>query len=82
MTGARQGRGSAAQLWHCIDSAQPSESPDLAPFLSRFTTDFHEPYYKGYLRDPLEDAMAEVGFETPVVERNFVSKIVVARKPA
>jgi len=64
------------------DSAQLAESPDLAPFLGRFAVDFHEPFYEEYLRDDLADALREVGFENIRVERAFVSKVVVAHRPA
>jgi len=64
------------------DSAQLAESPDLAPFLGRFAVDFHEPFYEEYLRDDLAEALREVGFENIRVERAFLSKVVVAHRPA
>ncbi len=63
-----------------LDSAQLVESPDIAPFLEEFPNLYHEPYYRSYLRDPLEEAITECGFEGVRVERQFLSKLVVARK--
>ena len=64
------------------DSAQNAESPELAPLLASFPVDFHEPFYADYLRDDLAEALRETGFEVCAVERAFLSKVVVARRPA
>jgi ubiquinone/menaquinone biosynthesis C-methylase UbiE len=64
------------------DSAQPVESPELEPVLSRFPVDFHEPFYADYLRDDLAEALRETGFEVRATERAFLSKLVVAQRPA
>jgi ubiquinone/menaquinone biosynthesis C-methylase UbiE len=64
------------------DSGQLSESGELAFFLGRFSKEFHEPFHAGYLGDDIGAALAEQGFERVVTEAHFVSKVVIARKPA
>jgi ubiquinone/menaquinone biosynthesis C-methylase UbiE len=64
------------------DSAQLAESGELAFFLARFSADFHEPFYRDYVGDDLGAAVAEAGFDVESVEPQFVSKVLVARKPA
>jgi ubiquinone/menaquinone biosynthesis C-methylase UbiE len=64
------------------DSAQPAESGELAFFMRRFAADFHEPFYPDYLHDDLSAALTEAGFRVTAVESHFVSKVVVAEKPA
>jgi SAM-dependent methyltransferase len=64
------------------DSGQLSESGELAFFLGRFSKEFHEPFHAGYLGDDIAAALAEQGFERVVTEAHFVSKVVIARKPA
>jgi ubiquinone/menaquinone biosynthesis C-methylase UbiE len=64
------------------DSAQRSESSQLAFFLSRFANDFHEPYHAGYVEDDIGAALAAQGFVDIETEPHFVSKVVIARKPA
>lgn len=64
------------------DSAQMSESGELAFFFGRFSREFHEPFHAGYVEDDLGAALAAQGFESIATETHFVSKVVVARKPA
>ncbi|MCK6549211.1 methyltransferase domain-containing protein [Myxococcota bacterium] len=64
------------------DSAQLADSAEINGALERFPHLYHEPYYKGYVRDPLEAALADVGFDVQRTEVHFVSKVVVAKKPA
>jgi len=64
------------------DSAQPSEGGEVELFLDRFADDFHEPFYRDYLKDDLAGAASEAGFQVESVEACFVSKLLVARKPA
>jgi ubiquinone/menaquinone biosynthesis C-methylase UbiE len=63
------------------DSAQHSESGQLAFFLGRFSSEFHEPFFEGYLRDDIAAALERAGFIVESTEPQFVSKVVVARKP-
>jgi ubiquinone/menaquinone biosynthesis C-methylase UbiE len=65
-----------------LDSAQLSESKELEFFLEGFPTLYHEPYFKGYVRDDLGAALRELGFSVQKAEPHFVSKLVVAVKPA
>ncbi len=65
-----------------MDSCQVSESAPMAFFLDSFSRDFHEPFYADYVRDDLETALRESGFEIDRVETHFVSKAVIARRPA
>jgi ubiquinone/menaquinone biosynthesis C-methylase UbiE len=64
------------------DSAQLAESGELAFFLGRFAAEFHEPFYRDYVQDDLTVRIEDVGFDVISVEAHFVSKVVVARKPA
>ncbi len=65
-----------------LDSAQLSESSAIKIFLEAFPVLYHEPYYKGYLSDDIEDIMEESGFSVEESMPQFVSKMVVGRKPA
>jgi ubiquinone/menaquinone biosynthesis C-methylase UbiE len=64
------------------DSAQRIEAGPLGLFLGKFAEEFHEPFYREYLGDDIGEALREVGFEDVRTELHFVSKVVVARKPA
>jgi ubiquinone/menaquinone biosynthesis C-methylase UbiE len=64
------------------DSVQFCDSPQLESELRSFPARFHEPFYASYARDDLAQRARDAGLEV-VEERNaFVSKVVVARKPA
>jgi ubiquinone/menaquinone biosynthesis C-methylase UbiE len=63
------------------DSAQLTESAELATSLRSFPGEFHEPFYADYLEDDLAGLLREVGFEVESSESQFVSKVVVARRP-
>jgi len=65
-----------------VDSAQADHAAEIMWFLEQFPALYHEPYYKGYLVDPLPRALAEVGFEVLDDRDAFVSRVVVARRPA
>lgn len=64
------------------DSGQISDSEELAFFLSNFSHEFHEPFHRDYMRDDIEEALSETGFVVESSKAHFVSKVVVARKPA
>jgi ubiquinone/menaquinone biosynthesis C-methylase UbiE len=63
------------------DSAQLIESAELATALQSFPGEFHEPFYADYLEDDLAGALREVGFAVESTEPQFVSKVVIARRP-
>jgi ubiquinone/menaquinone biosynthesis C-methylase UbiE len=63
------------------DSAQLSESAEIANALHAFPGEFHEPFYADYLEDDLAGLLREVGFEIESARSEFVSKVVVARRP-
>jgi ubiquinone/menaquinone biosynthesis C-methylase UbiE len=64
------------------DSGQATDSARIAFFLEQFSKEFHEPYHADYVRDDIATALADAGFEVESSEAHFVSKVVVARKPA
>ncbi len=64
------------------DSAQLSESGEIAFLLGKFSEDFHEPFHREYARDDIGAALERQGFRVESTEPHFVSKVVVARKPA
>jgi ubiquinone/menaquinone biosynthesis C-methylase UbiE len=65
-----------------MDSLQPGDDSDFDGLLDRFPIGFHEPYYPGYLREDLPNLFAQAGLEVISTEPIFLSKLVVARKPA
>jgi len=69
-------------LFAVLDSAQLDSAPDIAFFLESFPKLYHEPYFKGYLRDPLPSLLAECGFEVVADRDHFVSRAVIAHRPA
>ena len=69
-------------LFAVIDSAQSDDAPGIMWFLEQFPALYHEPYYKGYLADSLPQALTEVGFEIVDDRPAFVSRVVIARRPA
>ena len=69
-------------LFAVIDSIQLDDAPEMAFFVHRFPRIYHEPYYKGYVSDPLPALLREVGFDIVSDRDHFVSRAVVARRPA
>lgn len=69
-------------LFAVLDSAQLDSAADITFFLESFPRLYHEPYYKGYLRDPLPALLTEAGFEIVDDRDHFVSRAVIARRPA
>lgn len=65
-----------------LDSAQLDDAAEISFFLQNFHRLYHEPYYKGYLADPLPAMMREAGFEIVDDRDHFVSRAVIARRPA
>lgn len=64
-----------------MDSMQAADSPKMAFFLERFNEDMHEPFYKDYQRDDLAQGLSEVGLDVRRVTDEFLSKMLVARRP-
>lgn len=81
----------AAELRRCVrpgglvvvcDAAQLVEAQDLEFFLDAFSREMHEPFFSDYIDDPLEEVLHEAGLEVEATERAWLSKVVVARRPA
>ncbi|MBR8839250.1 MAG: class I SAM-dependent methyltransferase [Stigonema ocellatum SAG 48.90 = DSM 106950] len=64
------------------DSIQMSDFPDMEPAMENFHETFHEPYYKNYTTDNLVERLEKAGFENIEMQVHFMSKYLIARKPA
>lgn len=64
------------------DSLQLDDAPELHRELHGFPARFHEPYYPSYIRDDLADRVREAGLEVSDDKLAFLTKVVVARRPA
>jgi ubiquinone/menaquinone biosynthesis C-methylase UbiE len=64
------------------DSIQVSDSPDMIPVMESFHETFHEPYYKHYITDDLVERLEKAGFQNITTETHFMSKYLIAHKPA
>lgn len=64
------------------DSIQMSDSPEMQPVMENFHETFHEPYYKHYTTDDLVERLEKAGFENIDTQVHFMSKYLIARKPA
>lgn len=64
------------------DSIQISDSPDMMPVMENFHETFHEPYYKHYITDDLVKRLETAGFQNITTETHFMSKYLIAHKPA
>ena len=64
------------------DSIQMSDSPEMEPLMENFQETFHEPYYKHYTTDDLVERLEKAGFENIDTQVHFMSKYLIARKPA
>jgi len=64
------------------DSIQLSDSPELLPIMESFEETFHEPYYGNYTRDDLVERLEKAGFQNITTEVHFMSKYLIAHKPA
>jgi ubiquinone/menaquinone biosynthesis C-methylase UbiE len=65
-----------------MDSVQVNDKPGFEGLLESFPLSFHEPYYPSYTKEDLSAIFAEAGLHTEKQEPVFLSKLVVARKPA
>jgi len=64
------------------DSIQMSDCPELEPMMESFHETFHEPYYKHYSTDNLVERLEKAGFENITTQDHFMSKYLIAHKPA
>lgn len=64
------------------DSIQLSDSPELLPVMENFHETFHEPYYGHYITDDLIERLEKAGFQNITTEVHFMSKYLIAHKPA
>ena len=64
------------------DSIQVSDSPELLPVMENFHETFHEPYYRQYITDNLVERLEKAGFQNISTEVHFMSKYLIAYKPA
>lgn len=64
------------------DSIQMNDSPEMEPLMENFHETFHEPYYKHYTTDDLVERLEKAGFENIDMQVHFMSKYLIARKPA
>lgn len=65
-----------------MDSIQHGDHAMFDALLDAFPVRFHEPYFRHYTVDDLGAIFAEAGLEPLRTKRAFLSKVVVARKPA
>jgi ubiquinone/menaquinone biosynthesis C-methylase UbiE len=64
------------------DSIQMSDAPELEPLMENFHETFHEPYYKHYSTDNLVERLEKAGFLNITTQDHFMSKYLIAHKPA
>lgn len=64
------------------DSIQVSDSPEMLPVMESFHKTFHEPYYMHYITDDLVERLEKAGFQNITTESHFMSKYLIAHKPA
>lgn len=64
------------------DSIQVSDSPEMMPLMESFAETFHEPYYRNYTTDDLVERLEKAGFQNITTEVHFMSKYLIAHKPA
>jgi ubiquinone/menaquinone biosynthesis C-methylase UbiE len=64
------------------DSIQLSDSPEYEPMMHGFYQTFHEPYYRHYMTDNLTVRLKDAGFTEIAEQVHFMSKYLIARKPA
>lgn len=64
------------------DSIQMSDCPELEPMMENFHETFHEPYYKHYTTDNLVERLEKAGFLNITTQDHFMSKYLIAHKPA
>ncbi len=65
-----------------VDSLQLGDRPDYDALLESFPLAFHEPYYADYLRQDFPALFAGAGLTVERVDLAYLSRVMVARKPA
>jgi ubiquinone/menaquinone biosynthesis C-methylase UbiE len=65
-----------------VDSGQRGDVREFDEVRHQFHRLYHEPYYKSYLVDDLATLMTSTGLSVLSDEVHFLSKVVVAEKPA
>jgi ubiquinone/menaquinone biosynthesis C-methylase UbiE len=65
-----------------VDSLQHGDHPPFDGLLDLFPVLYHEPYYQDYTQCDLIGLFEETGLRTLVIDRAFMSKILVFEKPA
>jgi ubiquinone/menaquinone biosynthesis C-methylase UbiE len=64
------------------DSLQLRDTPELSREIEAFPERFHEPYYRSYVEEDLAARVAEAGLRVRETMLAFLTKVVVAEKPA
>jgi ubiquinone/menaquinone biosynthesis C-methylase UbiE len=65
-----------------VDSLQLGDRPEYDALLESFPLAFHEPYYADYLRQDFPALFGGAGLTVEAVDLAYLSRIMVARKPA
>jgi ubiquinone/menaquinone biosynthesis C-methylase UbiE len=65
-----------------VDSFQSGDRRDFEGLLELFPRAYHEPYFADYARHPLEKLVTDAGLRHVRSDMAFMSKVVVADKPA
>ena len=65
-----------------LDSVQPGDSPHFKVLSENFRRVYHEPFYGDYMADTIETHLEQAGFQPPLRETHFLSRLWLARKPA
>ena len=71
-----------AGVFIICDSIQMIDSPEMLPAMDSFHETFHEPYYKHYTTDDLVGRLEKAGFQDIMTKVHFMSKYLIAHKPA
>jgi len=64
------------------DSIQLADAPDLRREILAFPARFHEPFYMSYVKDDLAARVSEAGLRPASTRLAFLTKLVIAEKPA
>jgi ubiquinone/menaquinone biosynthesis C-methylase UbiE len=64
------------------DSLQLGDAPELREEIESFPRDYHEPYYLSWVRDDPGRRLRDAGLSVQSEKAHFLTKVVVAEKPA